>query len=87
VESGYSDTGPGIPEKFLPFIFTRFFRAPDLSLNTHGSGLGLSICKQIIESHDGEIKAFSPEGSGLVFQISLPLNMVERENDHTEGYL
>lgn len=87
MEIEYSDTGPGIPEKFLPFIFTRFFRAPDLSLNTHGSGLGLSICKQIIESHDGEIKAFSPEGSGLVFQISLPLNMVERENDHTEGYL
>lgn len=87
MEITYSDSGPGISEKFLPFIFTRFFRAPDQSINAHGSGLGLSICKQIIESHYGKINAFSPAGSGLLFQISLPLNIVERDIDHTEGYL
>jgi signal transduction histidine kinase len=73
LEIEYSDTGPGIQEKYLPFVFTRFFRDPDLSINTHGSGLGLSICKQIVESHDGKINVFSPEGSGAMFRISLPL--------------
>lgn len=83
----YSDTGPGVPEKYLPYIFTRFFRAPDQSTNAHGTGLGLSICKQIIESHDGEINVFSSEGKGLLFQISLPLNILEHDNDHLEGHL
>lgn len=87
MEINYSDSGPGISEKFLPYIFTRFFRAPDQSSNTHGTGLGLSICKQIIESHDGKINVFSPAGSGLLFQISLPLNLIERDIDKSEGYL
>ncbi len=73
MEIEYSDTGPGIQEKYLPLVFTRFFRDPEQSIKIHGSGLGLSICKQIIESHDGEINVFSPKGSGALFRISLPL--------------
>jgi signal transduction histidine kinase len=74
IQIEYSDTGPGIQEKYLPFIFTRFFRDPDQSIKVHGSGLGLSICKQIIESHSGKISVDSPKGSGALFTISLPLN-------------
>lgn len=69
----YSDNGPGIPEKYLPQIFSRFFRSPDQAVKVHGTGLGLSICKQIIESHQGDIKVSSPPGSGAHFTITLPL--------------
>jgi signal transduction histidine kinase len=67
----YSDTGPGIEEKYLPVVFSRFFRVPDQS-NVHGSGLGLSICKQIIDSHNGEMSVSSLPGEGLTFKIMLP---------------
>jgi signal transduction histidine kinase len=56
----YRDAGPGISEKYLDQIFTRFFRDPDQSIKVHGSGLGLSICKEIIERHSGEITASVP---------------------------
>jgi signal transduction histidine kinase len=68
----FSDNGPGIPKVYLPRIFTRFFRVPDNSLQEHGSGLGLSICKQIIDLHNGSISVESNE-EGTVFTIILPL--------------
>lgn len=67
-----SDQGPGISEKFLPFIFDRFFRNPEQPPNTHGSGLGLYICKQIIQAHKGQISASSTLGEGTIFHIYLP---------------
>ena len=66
------DFGPGIPEEYLPFIFNRFFRNPELSPNVHGTGLGLFICQQIIQAHRGEIKAESERGNGTCFIIKLP---------------
>ena len=66
------DFGPGIAEKDLPFIFDRFFRSPDLSPNVHGSGLGLYICQQIIQAHNGVITAASTFGEGTTFTITLP---------------
>lgn len=66
------DTGPGIPEKYLPHIFERFFRNPDQDPNIHGSGLGLYICKQIIEAHSGTITAESPPGQGVTIIVFLP---------------
>jgi signal transduction histidine kinase len=68
----YYDTGLGIKPEFLPMIFTRFFRIPEQSRHTHGSGLGLSICRQIIELHNGSIEARSLSGKGLEFIITLP---------------
>ncbi len=59
----YRDAGQGISEKLLPDLFTRFFRDPEQSIKVHGSGLGLSICKEIIEHHNGEITASCPPGS------------------------
>jgi signal transduction histidine kinase len=70
----FRDTGPGISEKYLDQIFDRFFRDPDQSLKVHGSGLGLSICKEIIEYYSGEIIAISPPGQGLAFSIQLPVD-------------
>jgi signal transduction histidine kinase len=67
-----SDKGPGIPEQYIPSLFTRFFRVPDQSPNVHGSGLGLFICKQILEAHQGEISATSILGQGTTFHILLP---------------
>ena len=75
----FSDHGPGIPKTYLPRIFTRFFRVPDNSLNEHGSGLGLSICKQIIELHSGTIVVDSDE-NGTIFTITLPLNRESKQD-------
>jgi len=66
------DNGQGIPEKDLPYVFDRFFRA-DLSRNTStgGSGLGLAIAKLIIEEHGGSIWAESFEGTGTSIYFTL----------------
>ena len=71
----FQDFGPGIPDKYLPFIFNRFFRSPETP-NIHGSGLGLFICKQIIAAHHGEIAASSEVGKGTTFTISLPIRPI-----------
>lgn len=77
----FQDSGPGVPEEALPRLFDRLFRV-DASRNrdSGGSGLGLSICRYIIESHGGRIWAQrSPEG-GLSIGIRLPLT---RKNNPT----
>ncbi len=66
------DHGPGIPQRYLPHIFDRFFRNPELEPFVHGSGLGLFICKKIIQAHQGQIYATSTVGEGTVFHITLP---------------
>lgn len=66
------DEGPGIPEKYQERIFDRFFRVPDQQTNIHGSGLGLFICRQIIQAHHGEITLTSKVGEGTTFHIFLP---------------
>lgn len=65
------DHGPGIPPQYIPFIFDRFFRNPEQEPNVHGSGLGLFICKQIIEAHQGEITVKSTPGVGSTFTVLL----------------
>jgi signal transduction histidine kinase len=66
------DHGPGIAQRYLPHIFDRFFRNPELEPYVHGSGLGLFICKKIIQAHQGQIYATSIAGSGTTFHIMLP---------------
>ena len=72
------DTGSGIPAEELANLFDRFWRG-DRSRNRHsgGSGLGLAIVQQIVELHGGSVTAVSPDGSGAVFTISLPLEHVD----------
>ena len=69
-----SDKGPGIAEQYIPSLFTRFFRVPNHSPSVHGTGLGLFICKQILQAHQGEISATSVLGQGTTFHILLPTN-------------
>lgn len=66
------DQGPGIAEQHLEHLFERFYRVPETSLATHGTGLGLYICQQIIQAHGGEIKVSSQVSKGTVFTIYLP---------------
>ena len=67
------DTGIGIPEEHLPNIFNRFFRVDkSRSREEGGSGLGLSICKHIVEAHKGQIEVESQLGKGTKFKIRLP---------------
>ncbi len=67
------DTGIGIPEEHLPNIFDRFFRVEkSRSRQEGGSGLGLSICKHIVEAHKGQIDVESQLGIGTKFKIRLP---------------
>src|SRR5579885_424271 len=68
------DEGVGIPSDELAFIFDRFFRARTARNGPQrGLGLGLAICKEIIERHHGHIWATSEEGKGSTFTIELPV--------------
>lgn len=67
------DTGIGIPEKDLPFIFDRFYRVDEArARKTGGTGLGLAISQQIIQLHQGEISVKSKLGEGTNVAITLP---------------
>jgi signal transduction histidine kinase len=73
----FIDHGPGIPKESLPLIFERFYRVRGEKTVT-GTGLGLYICKQIIQAHRGKIWAESTPGQGTTFLIELPMNNLPR---------
>jgi len=70
------DTGVGIPEEFLPFVFDRFRQVDSShSRNQGGIGLGLAIVRHLVEMHGGTIKAASSgKGKGARFTAILPMN-------------
>jgi heavy metal sensor kinase len=69
-----TDTGIGIPEEHLPFIFDRFYRVDKARTNREGgTGLGLSIATSIARMHGGTIEVESAVGTGTTFRILLPL--------------
>jgi PAS domain S-box-containing protein len=76
VRISFTDTGPGIPEDILRYVFDPFFTT---RAETSGTGLGLSICHGIVGEHDGHIWAESPPGAGAVFVVELPVAAVEEE--------
>jgi len=70
------DTGSGISAEDLPYVFDRFYKAPRARSNAPGSGLGLSIAREIVELHGGQIWAESTPGEGASFCFTLPLQSV-----------
>ncbi|MDE0581966.1 ATP-binding protein [Planococcus sp. A6] len=69
-----NDTGAGITEKDLEFVFERFYKADKArTLGKGGTGLGLAIASNIIKAHSGEIRAESKFGEGTSFIFTLPL--------------
>lgn len=66
-----TDTGPGIPVEFRSRIFEKFFRVPTSS-GPSGAGLGLSITKNIIEAHGGQIEFDCPSSGGTIFRFQIP---------------
>jgi signal transduction histidine kinase len=74
IEIIISDTGIGIPEKDLPFIFQKFYRVSRPGTEIPGTGLGLVFVKQIIDLHKGFVTIQSEVGKGTTFAIKLPKN-------------
>jgi two-component system sensor histidine kinase TctE len=72
------DTGPGIPERERPLVFDRFYRV--LGTNVDGSGLGLSIVREIAEQHDALVRvSFNPRATDPL----LPGTLISVEFAHT----
>ncbi|MBR2935437.1 MAG: HAMP domain-containing histidine kinase [Oscillospiraceae bacterium] len=64
------DYGPGIPEEELPFVKNKFYKG---SSKARGSGIGLAVCQEIIDRHEGELELNNAEGGGCVAEIRIPI--------------
>jgi two-component system sensor histidine kinase KdpD len=71
-----ADRGPGIPEKDKVHIFDKFYRVLGTQRGT-GSGLGLAVCKGLVEAHGGSIWVEDRENGGAIFRFTLPIGKSE----------
>ena len=71
-----TDNGIGFDEKYLDRIFQPFERLHNVG-EFEGTGMGLAICRKIVERHGGSITAKSPPGEGATFIINLPYQQKE----------
>jgi signal transduction histidine kinase len=75
------DTGVGIPDEELPKMFERFHRVKNTGARTfEGTGIGLSLVKELVDLHQGNIEVVSEEGKGSKFIVSLPLGKEHLQN-------
>jgi two-component system sensor histidine kinase KdpD len=72
-----ADRGPGIPSGFQDRIFDKFFRLPEA--REGGVGLGLAICRAVVQAHGGSIHAENRPGGGSCFHVALPLDGIPPE--------
>ena len=75
------DTGCGIPEDQLPFIFDRFYQVDTNGTNKGGTGIGLALTKSIVESHSGSIQVKSIVDQGTSFQVNVPFGKLHFKED------
>jgi two-component system sensor histidine kinase KdpD len=68
-----ADRGPGIDDFEQSLVFEKFYRGRNQRVQVHGTGMGLAICKAIVEAHGGKLGVTSQLGHGSVFYFSLPL--------------
>lgn len=74
-----SDTGTGIPQQDIPYIFQRFYQSPR-SGNKEGTGIGLYLVKTYTELHGGHINGVtSKENQGTSIGLSIPITAIEEE--------
>jgi signal transduction histidine kinase len=71
VELVIRDSGPGVPEEFVPRLFERFTREPGVERRTEGSGLGLWIVRRLARANGGEVRYEPGERGGACFRLSL----------------
>lgn len=78
LEITVSDTGPGIDEEFLPYVFERFRQADSSITRKHGGlGLGLAIVRHLVELHGGSVEASNGvDGHGAILVVKLPVMVV-----------
>ncbi|MDB5956574.1 PAS domain S-box protein [Ramlibacter sp.] len=83
IELSVSDTGIGIAPGFLPHVFDRFSQSDSSTTRAYGGlGLGLAICKQLVELQGGSIRASSEgEGKGSTFFVELPVSIIQLEDE------
>jgi two-component system sensor histidine kinase KdpD len=68
-----ADRGPGIDDFEQSLVFEKFYRGRNQRVQVHGTGMGLAICKAIVEAHGGHLGVTSQLGHGSVFYFSLPV--------------
>jgi len=75
-----SDTGPGVTQEEIPLIFERFHRGSGpRAAGAPGVGLGLAICRALVERQGGRISVTSAPGRGAIFAIRFPIARAARE--------
>jgi len=74
-----TDKGPGIPEHEQSRIFEKFYRGDAYRQSTPGTGMGLTIAREIVKAHGGRIWLHSRPGQGSTFSFSLPLIATEAQ--------
>jgi CheY-like chemotaxis protein len=73
------DSGPGIAKEFLPRLFERFSQADSSPTRAAGGlGVGLSLVRELVERHGGEIRASNADSGGAIFTVELPLHRADQ---------
>ena len=73
ITTSVADRGPGIDDFEQSLVFEKFYRGRNQRVQVHGTGMGLAICKAIVEAHGGRLGVTSQLGHGSVFYFSLPV--------------
>jgi two-component system, OmpR family, sensor histidine kinase KdpD len=76
------DRGPGVPEEEAEAVFERFYRSRQTPRRARGMGMGLTVCKRLVEAQRGRIWLTPREGGGLEVSFTLPLQRVAPSDEH-----